>query len=87
VTITATVVVDLTDLARWTGDDAQARRRLHRIGEVPAGADVVIRVGEFLPFYDMFAGANTRHVNITIEADDPDKARRWIGALRDLEAA
>ena len=48
---------------------------------------MVIRVGAFLPFYDMFAGTRINHVNIKIEADDPDKARRWIAALRDEEAA
>jgi hypothetical protein len=85
-TITAAIIIDLTDLNRWT-DDAEARARLASIGTVPRGSDVVIRAGAFMPFYDMLAGSRIDHVNLKVEADDADKACRWIAALRELEPA
>lgn len=82
------VVADLTDLHPWDywqDEIFQARSRLYALAQAPAAADVVIRVGRFRPWADMFAGEAVSHLgSITIESDDAEQVRRWTRALREV---
>lgn len=86
--ITGRLIVDLTDLEPWANfhdEFSQARSRLYSaVVGAPTGADLVIRVGRFRPFADMWRDAGLSHLGtIIIEGDDAGLVRRWVTAVRE----
>lgn len=85
-TVTGAFVVDLTDLHPWDHWQDEIREAAHRLADVPrlpAGAQVVIRPGEFRPFGDVFRGESIDHLAaVRIECGDAALIRRWVAALR-----